>query len=434
MLVLGVFIGLAILLILTGFPLFVSFGIAGFGMIFALGTNPGFAMPCIFTNLNSFVLMAIPFFIFAGGLMTAAGISERIVEFAHSITGRMKGGLGFVTIISCAIFGAISGSSSAAVASIGMTVLPEMEKYGYKKSYATALVACSGVLGQLIPPSIPMIIFGMITGTSVAACFLAEVIPGVLIIFSYAVINFVYCYRRPEIKVQEKLPLNKNLKRIGVSTRKASFALLSPVIVLGGIYGGIFTPTEAGCVSAVYAVIVGLFIYRRMTVKTFMEAAALTASIEGAITFIICFLFVMTRIFTYERLPDAVAHAIFSISSNPVVILLLINLFMVLLGMLVDDISAMLLAAPLLYPVFMQLGVSPLQMAAIMAVNQGCGQMTPPVATNLFTAARISGLQVSEFLGEVFPFLAFGSLPVALLTTFIPELSLWLPRLIMGSP
>jgi tripartite ATP-independent transporter DctM subunit len=274
----------------------------------------------------------------------------------------------------------------------------------------------------------------MITGTSVAACFLAEVIPGILIIILYAAINFVYCYRKPEIKVQEKLPLKQTLNRIGVSTRKASFALLSPVIVLGGIYGGVFTPTEAGCVSAVYAVIVGFIIYKRMTVKTFIEAAGLTASIEGAITFIICFLFVMTRIFTYQRLPDAVAHAMFSISSNPVVILLLVNLFMMFLGMLVDDISAMLLAAPLLYPVFMQLGISPLQMAAIMAVNQGSGQMTPPVATNLFTAARISGLQVSEFLREVIPFLIFGSLPVTFMTTFIPELSLWLPRLIMGGP
>jgi len=431
MLEISIFIVLSVLFILLGFPLFVSFGIAGFGMIFSLDLNPGFAVPCIFTNLNSFVLMAIPFFIFAGGLMTAAGISEKVVAFANSVIGRFRGGLGYVTIISCALFGAISGSSSAAVASIGMTLLPQMEKYGYKRSYATALVACSGLLGQLIPPSISMILFGMITGTSVAACFLATTVPAILIILLYFVVNYLYCRKRPEIQVVERLPFKDTIKAVALSTRKAGFAILSPILVLGGIYGGFFTPTEAGCVAAVYAIIVGV-ITKRLTSQGFMRAAEETASIEGAITFIICFIFVMSRIFTYERMPDTIANAMFRLTENRILLLLLINVFMIIMGMIMDDISSMLLAAPLLFPLFMKLGVSPVQMAAIMAVNQGTGQMTPPVATNLFTAARVSGIPVTEFIKDTIPYLVFGSLPVMLMVTFIPELSLWLPRIIMG--
>ncbi|NOX34755.1 MAG: TRAP transporter large permease subunit, partial [Deltaproteobacteria bacterium] len=177
-----ILIGLTIVMLLSGFPLFACFGIGSLAMIFVLEMHPGFVVPAIFSGLNSFVLMAIPFFLFAGGVMTAAGISSKIVSFANAVVGRIRGGLGFVTIVASALFGAISGSSSSAVATIGITILPQMEKYGYKKEYATALVACSGILGQLIPPSIPMILFGMVTNTSVAGCFLAAAGPGILII------------------------------------------------------------------------------------------------------------------------------------------------------------------------------------------------------------------------------------------------------------
>ncbi len=429
--ILLLFIGLTLVMIVLGFPLFVSFGIGGLGMMLVLDIDSGFAVPCIFRNLNSFVLMAIPFFIFAGGLMTASGISSRIVEFANTVVGRFKGGLGIVTIVSCALFGAISGSSSAAVASIGMIILPQMETYGYKREYATALVACSGLLGQLIPPSIPMILFGMITGTSVAACFLAAAMPGLLLMLAYFVINYLCCRRKSEIRVEEKLPLAATLKQLGRSMQKAGFALAMPVIILGGIYGGFFTATEAGCMAAVYAIGVGV-VRRTLTRKAFLQAAEETASIEGAITFIICFIFVMSRIFTYERLPDQIAQAMLNITENKIILLLLINLFMLLMGMIMDDISSMLLATPLLLPLFLELGIHPVQMAAIMAVNQGSGQMTPPVATNLFTAARVSGVPVAAFVGDCIPFLIFGSLPVLLLTTFVPAVSLWLPNLIMG--
>ncbi|WP_022668627.1 TRAP transporter large permease [Desulfospira joergensenii] len=425
-------IGLTIIMLLAGFPLFACFGVGCLGMIFFLEMNPGFAVPAIFSGLNSFVLMAIPFFIFAGGVMTAGGLSARIVFFANSVVGRFRGGLGIVTIVSSALFGAISGSSSSAVATIGITILPQMEKYGYKREYATALVACSGILGQLIPPSIPMILFGMVTNTSVAGCFLAAAGPGILIILAYSIINYFYCRRHPEIRMLEKTNAADWLRNMAAASRKSSLALLMPVIVLGGIYGGIFTPTEAGCVAVVYAVVVGSAT-RSLSWQAFKNAAEETASIEGAIVFIIAFIIVMSRIFTYERLPQAIADGLLDLTENRIALLLLINVFMIIMGMIMDDISAMLIAAPLLYPLFMSLDIHPFQMAAIMAINQGSGQMTPPVATNLFTASRVSGVPVSDFVGDCVPFLLLGSLPVLLLVTFIPEISLFLPTLFLGN-
>lgn len=423
--------GFTILLLLSGFPLFVCFGLGSLAMIFFLEMHSGFVVPAIFSGLNSFVLMAIPFFIFAGGVMTAAGISSKIVSFANAVVGRFQGGLGIVTIISSALFGAISGSSSSAVATIGMTILPQMEKYGYKREYATALVACSGILGQLIPPSIPMILFGMVTNTSVAGCFLAAAGPGILIVIVYGIINYFYCRQHPEIRTLEKVKPMERLRQIASSTRKSSLALLMPVIVLGGIYGGLFTPTEAGCVAVVYAVVVGIGT-KKLTMEAFKKAAEETASIEGAIVFIIAFIIVMSRIFTYERLPEAIASGMLGLTENKIVLLLLINLFMIIMGMIMDDISSMLIAAPLLYPLFMSLDVHPFQMAAIMAINQGSGQMTPPVATNLFTASRVSNVPVSRFVKYCIPFLILGSLPVLLMVTFIPQISLFLPELFFG--
>lgn len=424
--------GFTILMLLSGFPLFTCFGVGSLAMILCLQMHPGFAVPAIFSGLNSFVLMAIPFFIFAGGVMTEAGISARIVHFANAVVGRIRGGLGVVTILSSALFGAISGSSSSAVATIGMTILPQMETYGYKREYATALVACSGILGQLIPPSIPMILFGMVTNTSVAGCFLAAAGPGILIILAYVIINYFYCRRHPEIRVLDKMNAGDRLKTIAATTRKSSLALLMPVIVLGGIYGGIFTPTEAGCVAVVYAIVVGVGT-RRLSFEGFKKAAEETASIEGAIVFIIAFIIVMSRIFTYERLPEAIAGALLNLTENRVALLLLINIFMIIMGMIMDDISAMLIAAPLLYPLFMSLEIHPFQMAAIMAINQGSGQMTPPVATNLFTASRVSGVPVSDFVGDCLLFLLLGSLPVLMAVTFIPQISLFLPTLFLGN-
>lgn len=422
------FIVLLIFLIVIGLPLFACFAIICFGMmkVFNLGTN--FAIPSIFVTLNSFTLMAIPFFIFSGSLMAESGMSSKIVDFINNIVGRVKGGLGFVLIASCGFFGAITGSSGAAISAIGAAMLPELDKYGYQRSYSTALLACSGLLGQLIPPSIPLILFGMITGTSIAACWLSTVVPGLLLIVIYGIINYFFCRKKTEIKEIKSI----SFKNILLSVRKGGFALLMPVIILGGIYSGLFTPTEGGAVGVAYALLIGFVIYKKLNLKIFLSVTRESISMLGCVYFIIMFILILGRIFTLERLPMILSESIMKISSNRIIILLLINTMLLIIGMLMDDISSMLICAPLLFPLFIKLGVNPLQMAAILAVNQGTGMLTPPVATNLFMASRVGKVPVPEFIRYTIPYLVFGNIPVLLMVTFIPQLSTWLPQLVLG--
>jgi len=333
-----------------------------------------------------------------------------------------------VVIISCGFYGAITGSSGAAISAIGSAILPELDRYGYDRKYSTALLACSGLLGQLIPPSIPLILFGMITGTSVAECWLSTVIPGLLLIIIYGIINYFFCRKNAEIKEIRKISFNNIID----SARSGLFSLLMPVIVLGGIYGGLFTPTEGAAVGIIYALLVGFVIYRNLSIKDFLSVTKESVSMLGSIYFIIMFILILSRIFTLEQLPMILAESMMKVSSNRIVILLLINTMLLIVGMLMDDISSMLICAPLLFPLFIKLGVTPLQMAAILAVNQGTGMLTPPVATNLFIASRVGKIPVPEFLRYTIPYLIFGNIPVLLMVTFIPQLSEWLPQLIFG--
>lgn len=427
LLIMSFFILLLIFLIFIGLPLFACFAITCFGMIFAFDLGTDFAIPTIFVNLNSFTLMAIPFFVVSGGIMAESGMSKMIVNFMNSIIGKIKGGLGFVLIVSCGFFGAITGSSGAAISAIGTAILPEMDKYGYSRNYSTALLACSGLLGQLIPPSVPLILFGMITGTSVAACWLSTVIPGIILIFIYGIINYLQCKNNVKIKDID----NFSFGRLIGSIKEGGFSLMFPVIVLGGIYGGFFTPTEGGAVGVAYAMLVGFIIYRSLNLKRFFSVVKDTISITGCIYFIIMFILIISRIFTLENLPMMLAKAIMNVSSNRVVVLLLINAMLLIIGMLMDDISSMLICAPLLFPLFQQLGVTPIQMAAILAINQGTGMLTPPVATNLFMASRVGKVPVASFIKYSIVYLIFGNIPVLLMVTFIPQLSIWLPKVIL---
>ncbi len=422
------FIILIIILIISGLPLFVCFAVACMGMmkVFDLGTD--FAIPVIFTNLNSFTLMAIPFFVLSGSLMAKSKMSGKIVDFVNNIVGRIKGGLGLVVIVSCGFYGAITGSSGAAITAIGPAILPELDRYGYDRRYSTALLACAGLLGQLIPPSIPLILFGMITSTSIAACWLSTVIPGLLLILFYGIINYFFCRKNTKIIETREISFNKIMS----SARSGFFSLLMPVVVLGGIYSGLFTPTEGAAVGVIYALLVGFIIYRNLSVRDFFSVTIESVSVLGSFYFIIMFILILSRIFTLEQLPVILAESMLKVSSNRVVILLLINVMLLVVGMLMDDISSMLVCAPLLFPLFIKLGVNPLQMAAILAVNQGTGMLTPPVATNLFMASRVGKVPVAGFINYTIPYLIFGNIPVLLMVTFIPQLSVWLPQLVFG--
>ena len=423
------FVILLLTLIVIGLPLFACFAIICFGMMIVFNLGTSFAIPSVFVILNSFTLMSIPFFIFTGSLMAESGMSSKIVDFINNIIGRIKGGLGFVLIVSCGFFGAITGSAGATISAIGTAMLPEMEKHGYPKNYSAALLACSGLLGQLIPPSIPLILFGMITGTSVVACWLSTVVPGILLIIFYGIINYYFCRNDKGIKGVEG---NISFKKITTSVQKGGFALFAPVVILGGIYSGLFTPTEGGAVGLLYTLFIGFVIYKNLNLKIFLGVLRENVSMLGCIYFIIMFILILSRIFTLERLPMILAESIMKISSNRIVILILINVMLLILGMLMDDVTAMLICAPLLFPLFIELGVSPIQMAAILAVNQGTGMITPPVATNLYMASRVSKIPIPEFLKYTITYLALGNIPVLIMTTYIPQLSTWLPRLILG--
>jgi tripartite ATP-independent transporter DctM subunit len=427
----AIFFILLILLIFAGLPLFTCFAIVLICQMVLFDHNTSWVIPSIFYVLNSFTLLAIPFFVFAGSLMNEAKISEKIVSFAYSIVGPIKGGLGAVTVISSGIFGAITGSSAAAVSGIGMAVLPELDKHGYDRRYATALIACSGVLGQLIPPSLALVVFGMLTFTPVAAAWLGVLGAGIILILFYLFINYFMCRSMPLIKRPDKLSKIETLKKVGISMRQGMMALLMPLIILGGIYGGIFTPTEAGAVSILYALLVGVAIYRTLNIRTILSSARETVSVLGSFMFIVMFVLALSKFYTFEQVPTLIADAILGISDNKIITLLLVNLILLIVGMLMDDFSGMVIMAPLLYPLLVkELGMHPIQMGVMMAVNQGAGQLTPPVATLLYVAARVGDVPVDTFIKYTIPFFLFGNIPVVLLVTFIPDISLWLPKLV----
>jgi len=363
--------------------------------------------------------------------MTVGGIADRIVAFADALVGRLKGGLGMVAIVACAIVGAIAGTCSAAVAALGGIVVPEMEKQGYSRGYATGMLAVASVLGQLIPPSVPMILYGFITYQSVTACFLAGVGPGIITIIIYCIINYFMVRNNPNIKVLPPIGVRAQTKQVGVALYKGFFSLMMPVILLGGIYGGIFTCTEAAAVALIYAIIIGLFVYRGLNVRLIGRTFVAQAVTTGVVVLMVIFVLILSRVMTMQNIPQGMIAIISSLTQNYYATLVLINIFLILLGMIVDDFTGTLLAAPLLFPLITHLGVNPIHFAAILGTNLGLGNVTPPTAPILYLAARVGNVTVDKMIKPALVFMVFGALPVVLLTTYFPDLSLFLPRLIL---
>ena len=337
-----------------------------------------------------------------------------------------------MTIVTCALFGAISGSSSAAIAAIGQIMIPRMIKEGYPAGHATALVACSSVLALMIPPSIPMIVFAVTGGISVGAAFLSTVIPGAILAVVYIVLNFIFLRKVDTIKVEERIPFKATVRRIGKTGVEAFWALLMPIIILGTIYSGIATPTEAASIALVYSVIVGFVIYRGLNIRNFPVAIARSAITTGSIIAVLFFLFVMSRAMILQQVPKEVADTLVALTENKVLVLLLINVILLLIGMIVDDVSGSVLAAIVLLPVATKIGVHPIHFAAIVGTNLGLGNVSPPCAPMLYMAAGVSKLTLDKYVGPTMKFLVLGHLPMVLIVTFFPELALYLPRLVLG--
>lgn len=423
---------LIVILILIEIPVAFAFGIGAVLFAFATGNDISFLLPHGFKTSSSFALLALPLFIFAGLLMAAGGISERLLTFVNSFVGRIKGGLGAVTVLTCALFGAISGSSSAAIAAVGQIMIPRMVREGYPPGHATALVACSSVLALLIPPSIPMIVFSITAGISVGAAFLSTIIPGIVLTIVYCGLNIWFLRNDTQIKINPPLPFKQAAKEVAVSGYNAIFALLMPLIILGAIYSGIATPTEAAAIAVIYAIPVGLFIYKGMTLKSLGAVTVRAVTMTGSIMAVLFFLFIMSRAMILEQVPQDIASSLLQISDNKYVLLLLINLLLLLIGMIVDDISGSVLAAIIFLPIVNALGIDPIHFAAIVGVNLGLGNVSPPCSPMLYMAGGVSKLSLDRYIVPTLKFLCLGHLPVVFLVTFIPEIALFLPKLLMG--
>lgn len=378
-----------------------------------------------FAALDSFPLMAIPFFMLAGSIMSVAGISKRLVKLADSITGFIIGGLSFVTILACMFFAAISGSGPATVSAIGSFMIPEMKEKKYDESFAAAIAAAAGSIGVIIPPSIPFVIYGVVAGVSIGEMFLSGIIPGIMIGIGLMGVSYIISKKRKYPKSDTKY----TLKNILLNLKDSIWALFMPIIILGGIYRGIFTPTEAAVVADVYALIVGIFVYKELNFKKMYCAFREAALVNGCTTFMIGLSMSFARYLTMEQIPVKIARGMINLTESKILLLLLINLFLLIVGCFVDNISSMIILTPIFLPIIIKLGIDPIQFGLFMTVNLAIGFVTPPYGANLFVASAISGVKIEKISKEAVPFILIMIICL-ILFTFIPGLSMTLPQLL----
>jgi C4-dicarboxylate transporter DctM subunit len=355
--------------------------------------------------------------------MQHGGMSRRIVGFANALIGHIRGGLAYVNVLACVFFAAISGSSPATVAAIGSNMIPEMEKVGYTRKFSGALTASSGMIGVMIPPSIPFIIYGVTAEVSIGKLFLAGVIPGVLFALMFMLVAR-FTLRSDKI-VQQSTKTFSGLT-VWQSFRASIWALLVPVIILGGIYSGIFTPTEAGAVAVVYAAIVGIFVYGDINLRHLPEILAGSAKTSGTILILVIMATAFGRLITLARIPTELASFITSLSDNPIMVLLLINVLLLVIGMFMETISSIIIMTPILLPVATALGVDPIVFGVILTVNLAIGFCTPPLGVNLFVASSISKVSIEQLSRAIVPFFV-GMIILLMLVTYVPAISLFLP-------
>jgi tripartite ATP-independent transporter DctM subunit len=420
-----------VVLLLFGVPIPFAFFASTLFIVFFGGEDHSSLMRYGYTKTGSIILCAIPMFILAGSLMEKSGIAESLVRLVNMFVGRVKGGLGTVMVVSCAFFGAISGSGMATLSCIGSVLLPRMNAAGYPRGISAALISSASLLGLLIPPSINMIIFAFVSGQSVLACFVSTIIPGIVLVISLSLTNRFLLRKTEGIILEEKLAKSKYFKTLKTRTVRAIPALVAPFIILGGIYGGLMTPTEAAAVSVIYSIPVGWFIYKGLNWKTLKESLIQSGTTAGVIMIMLFSVTVLSNLYVRENVPEMILNAMTSMTSNPIVLLIIVNVFLIIIGMIMDDVSALLLTTPMLLPIVTSaaMGVDPVHFAAIMAVNLGLGCVTPPCAPFLYLGSRVNNTPVNEMLGPTMVFIAFAWIPTLIITTYIPETALFLPRL-----
>jgi C4-dicarboxylate transporter, DctM subunit len=418
---------LLIVLMLSGMPISIALGLTVLTFLFTMTDVPVQAVALkLFTGIEKFEIMAIPFFILAGNFLTHGGVARRMITFATSMVGHWHGGLALSGVMACALFAAVSGSSPATVVAIGSILLPAMVKQGYPKSFGAGVITTSGALGILIPPSIVMVMYSVSTNTSVGKLFVAGVIPGLLLAFFLGLTTWILA----RSKDYPRMPRSTWLQR-WQAFKESVWGLVLIVVVMGGIYTGIFTPTEAAAMSAVYAFVIAVYVYRDLRLvqigKVLLDSASMSAMLLYIITNAVLFSFLMTS----EGIPQAMAGWIMDKGLGQISFLLVVNLLLLLAGNVMEPSSIVLIMAPILFPVAVALGVDPVHFGIIMVVNMEIGMCHPPVGLNLYVASGITKMGITELTVAVLPWL-FTMLGFLLLITYVPQLSLWLPRLLFG--
>lgn len=417
------FISFMIFLILS-VPVAISVGLSSSIMVFLDGTSPTVIIQRLFTTIDSFTLLAVLFFILAGKLMKVGGISKRLVDFAYALIASKTGGLGMASVVACMFFASISGSGVATVAAIGAIMIPAMVSRGYDRGFASSTVAASGELGVIIPPSIPLILYGVAAGVSIKDLFFAGITPGIMIGITFMLVVF-FVSKYKGYSGEDRI----SVKEMFIAFKDAILALLMPLIILGGIYAGVFTPTESAVVACVYALIVGLFIYKELKwsdlPKVFYDAA-LTSSV---VLIIIANAGLFSWILTSDMVPQAAATWFSEVSTNPIVFLLIINILLFIVGMFFDSGAAILILAPILAPVAVTYGIDPVHFGIVMIVNLAMGMITPPFGVNLFMVSQVANISIEKLMKFTALFVAVMIINILILS-YVPQISLWLPEII----
>lgn len=414
--------GYFVALLLIGVPIAFSLGIAALMTVVGAGTLPvDYVATVAFTSIDNFPIMAIPFFIAAGVFMGAGGLSNRLLLLADELVGGLPGGIALGSIATCMFFAAISGSGPATVAAIGSLTIPAMAARGYDKLFSAGVVAAAGAIGVMIPPSNPFVVYGVAGQVSVGKLFLAGITPGIMTGVALMVVAY-YIARKKGWRGEVR---ERTLKTFCAAIWAAKGALLVPVIVLGGIYGGIMTPTEAAAVAAMYGLLMGLFVYKELTLSTFWESCVTSARTSAVIIMLMAMASIFGNIMTLEQIPERIAAIILNITTNKIIILLLINVLLLWIGTFMEALAAIVILTPILLPLAIKVGVDPIHFGVIMVVNLAIGFVTPPVGVNLFVASGISNQKIEDISRATLPFL-FAMLVVLMLVTYIPAISLFM--------
>lgn len=413
-----------IVLLLLNVPIGIGLGVAGVAAMNEANISMSLLPMQYYSNIAKFLLLAIPFFILSGNIMEKAGISKRLINFANACVGHRRGGLAIVAVICSCFFAAISGSGPATVASLGVILLPAMAQAGYGKSMPSALLATSGSIGIIIPPSIAYVVYGSLSGASIGKLFMAGIIPGILMGIALIIAALFIC-KKQNIQVQPKASGKERWRTF----KDAILGLLMPVIILGGIYGGFFTPTEAAAVSAVYGLCVGVFVYKSIKWKELVKLLIDSAVSSATVMLIVASAALFAWFCQTSGISTQISNLLYEVSGNKIVFLIIVNVILLIAGCFIDGNSGFFIFVPIMLPVALKYGIDPVAFGIMMTMNFAIGQVTPPVGVNLYVACNLGGITLTEISKRVVPF-TIASLIVLLLITYIPEISLLLPNLL----